>query len=821
MSSRTLHTVVATMSVALVLVFSPTVQGAVYTWDGGGGDDNWSTDDNWDPSGAAVSASDTTVVFKGMTRTTPVQDIAAPFVLNRLELIDGSSGFVVSGNAIEFQVDGTTQSVLYSNRTATSTISNDIGIAAGTTLTATFTTYSVNLNGLISGSGTLVKGSNAGGLNLNQVDNTFTGGLIYNNTGGANGQWNLFGVNASGALGDGLVTLNGGNTNPHDATTNNRPGGLIFHNTTTHDNSFLLQADSPISIGDPWSTSQSDYSVTLSGQIDLNGNDLVLRGPGSGTISGAIINSDGVNSGGVTKIGSGTWTLAGTNTYDGATKVSAGILRLGSTSALGNTSGVTVADGATLDFNGNVITGKVFTIAGAGVDGQGALSSTGYLIGQIGVTLTADATIGVHGAATNRLDIGLSQALNGNAHLLTKVGIGQLPVRSDAGSFGGFQVDEGTLYFETDQTNMAGTPIVVNSGATVGMYYTRTINAPITLNGATLAHLGDGASTTSTWSGPITVNSTSSLTTYGGNLSITGDISGAGGLTVAGPNTVTLSGSNSYAGDTTVNSGILDIASADGLGDTSQVTVASGATVDLNDNAVEYINFSLSGTGSSGQGALVSSGAAIGHVGITLNADATISVTGGRFDIGRGYALAGNGYTLTKIGGGSLPVRSNAGSFGAIQVDAGLLYFETEQTGMGSTEITVNSGATMGMYYGYAINAPVILEGGTLSHVGGGGTSTWSGSITVNEDSFITPAGGNLRITGALSGDGNVAVVGGNTLYIDTSGSVGGMRGTAAVELGTGVTLTVGGSDDDNMWNSPVSWRRRRPEGWEWPVGYE
>ena len=79
---------------------------------------------------------------------------------------------------------------------------------------------------------------------------------------------------------------------------------------------------------------------------------LTLAGTGNGYISKMISGS-----GGLTKSGPGTWTLAAPNSYTGPTTVLAGTLRLGngsSNSNLGDTSSVIVAYGATLhlDYSG-------------------------------------------------------------------------------------------------------------------------------------------------------------------------------------------------------------------------------------------------------------------------------------------------------------------------------------------------------------------------------------------------------------------------------------------------------------------------------------
>jgi hypothetical protein len=72
-------------------------------------------------------------------------------------------------------------------------------------------------------------------------------------------------------------------------------------------------------------------------------------------------------------------------------------------------------------------------------------------------------------------------------------------------------------------------------------------------------------------------------------------IAGGGGLTLAGPGRLTLSGTNSYTGPTLVQQGVLAVANSNALG-SGALTVASGAEFDLNTTLQTTGGLSLDGT---------------------------------------------------------------------------------------------------------------------------------------------------------------------------------------------------------------------------------
>jgi autotransporter-associated beta strand protein len=77
----------------------------------------------------------------------------------------------------------------------------------------------------------------------------------------------------------------------------------------------------------------------------------------------------------------------------------------------------------------------------------------------------------------------------------------------------------------------------------------------------------------------LTLGSDTTLAAAGGDIEVTGNIDGSGGLAKSGPHALVLSGRNSYAGGTTVSEGVLQFAAADSLPADSNVTVLGSAVV--------------------------------------------------------------------------------------------------------------------------------------------------------------------------------------------------------------------------------------------------
>ena len=146
-------------------------------------------------------------------------------------------------------------------------------------------------------------------------------------------------------------------------------GGVVNNDNITQ----TLGANVVLSTNSTFNAANSDLDFT--GAININAGlgtkTLTINGTNNISLSGIISNSSGT--GALKKIGSGTVTLIGNNTYTGATNINAGSLVLGADERLNDTGTVNIGGGI---FNVNT---KTETIAKLNLN-SGAISGGGALI---------------------------------------------------------------------------------------------------------------------------------------------------------------------------------------------------------------------------------------------------------------------------------------------------------------------------------------------------------------------------------------------------------------------------------------------------------
>ena len=111
------------------------------------------------------------------------------------------------------------------------------------------------------------------------------------------------------------------------------------------------------------------------GVVSLGTGTLITGGNNTSTIYSGVMSGTG----GLTKAGTGIFTLSGANTYTGATAINAGTLRVAGGAAIADTSAVTLANvaGAILDLNGTNET--IGSLAGGGAAGGNVTLGSGTL----------------------------------------------------------------------------------------------------------------------------------------------------------------------------------------------------------------------------------------------------------------------------------------------------------------------------------------------------------------------------------------------------------------------------------------------------------
>ncbi|ECE2966366.1 autotransporter outer membrane beta-barrel domain-containing protein [Salmonella enterica] len=630
--------------------------------------------------------------------------------------------------------------------------------------------------------------------------------------------------------GDGTLTLSGSNTYTGGTTIND--GTLIATSVDAlgsgdvTDNATLAlntggTFDNTIS-GSGKVEKSGDDALTLSGANSYTGGTLISGGTliasnvealGTGDVTnnatlelntGGDFTNNISGSGQVVKSGDETLTLSGSNTYTGGTTINDGTLVATSVDALGSGD---VTDNATLALNtggtfDNTISGSgkveksgddALTLSGANSYTGGTLISGGTLVasnvealGSGDVTDNATLALNTGGTFDNTIS-GSGQVVKSGDDVLTLSGSntytggttisGGTLIASNVDALGtGDVTNDATLELNTGgdfTNNISGNGQVVKSGDD-----TLTFSGSNTYTGGTLISSGTlvANDVNALGTGDVTDNATLELNTGG---DFTNNISGSGQVVKSGDDTLTLSGTNSYTGGTTISGGTLVATNVEALG-TGDVT--NNATLELNTGGDFTNNISgsgqvvksgdetltLSGANSYTGGTLISGGTlvatsveALGSGDVTDNAVLELN-TGGTFDnaiSGSGQVVKSGDKTLTlsgansytggtTISGGTL-VASNVNALGSGDIDN---YASLQLNASGqfvTANLTTHDNATT------AIGAGSALRGNTLTQEA---NSTLAVHLTdSNSGAIVTADHANLGGTLDITGIGNVA----------------------------------------------------------------
>lgn len=448
------------------------------------------------------------------------------------------------------------------------------------------------------------------------------------------------------------------------------------------------------------------------------------------TVDGIIAGTD------ITKNGAGILTLNNANTFTGMT-LNAGTIVLGNVDALGGVGG------------------------SLSLTGDGSLDAGGILSVVTGIDLAA-----------NKLTFVGSNALTLSGVI--------------AGAGGGsLDVTTGTLTLSGNNSFTGG--VTLNGASTLTVGHNNALGV-----GGTFTVGAGGASTIETSGGTRTISNLlvldNTLTFLGAadDLTLSGNISGAGGLTKSGAASLTLSGADNsaYSGAVTLNAGTLILGDDDALG-TGTFTVGGAANLDTSSALTVANTMTLNNTLTlDGTSDLILSGILSGAGGLTKDGTGTLTLSAVNTFDGATTLAAGtlNGVftvdALNQTGGTLAP----GNSIGTVTIAAGnytlgaggTLEVEVENAagGLDSDLVDVTSGSAT-LAAGSTISVVDISTGGFIIRTGDQftiirttGGVTDSGATIMDNSAVLSFAGSvvgtNYILEAARISSFSDAVTGGN-----------------------------------------------------------
>ncbi|MDA8548426.1 autotransporter-associated beta strand repeat-containing protein, partial [Candidatus Pelagibacter bacterium] len=472
--------------------------------------------------------------------------------------------------------------------------------------------WSGNLNTIFSygryNEGILVRSPNRGdsfyvrGQNQGQLD------LFGQGSSGTAGAWRtvkiVYNSNIAKVYVDGSLATNG---------TNSRSSGSVINPTTKtimigkahhagneglaatiKDITIVTDASSPNSMINNLTVTANQFNAQA---IALDGT-LSVTNSGDSTISGVISGNTAL-----TKAGTGTLILSGSNTYTGNTTISAGTLDIQ------ERMGITYAD-----YRDSVAAASSYAGNHYAYDYQGDIVNNGVL--KFSDTTYNPWTDAEPGANTSQYFTG---DISGSGSLVMS-GRDLLGLKGNNTYSGGTIINNGSVFSESSVLSrqfVGSGSVTINNGGTLRVDRSNSgaFDNEIVLNGGTFqGSNGFGAN----WDGNISVSANSTIiATVNNNLNLLGVISGSGGITKSGSGTLTLSGSNSFTSSVNITAGTLSAANNNSLGSTPNLISSSGTFKTTSGVVLPSLTISGAITLSSG---IVSTGAQIYNNNVVVKA---------------------------------------------------------------------------------------------------------------------------------------------------------------------------------------------------------
>ncbi|MDI9853846.1 autotransporter-associated beta strand repeat-containing protein [Comamonas sp. 17RB] len=460
--------------------------------------------------------------------------------------------------------------------------------------------------------------------------------------------------------------------------------------------------------------------------------------------------------------------------------------------------------------NVGTVNGSIHLGAGSGANTFNAVTGSSVSAGAgVGVDLGVLGGLGIAYAPAGVVNAGTLN--NGNTlNLVNAIGGG-------SGTAGSGVID-GSKYINFNKLNVqSGTWTMTNQLFAGGSSSTEVqLNGGVlnvdanALNGAaTVTANGGGlgaASSNVTIGKPITLD-TNGLTVTGSSnaLTLSGELSGSGGLTKTGSGNVTLSGANTYTGTTTLAAGTLtlgnaaalsaqalSVTGASTLSTTSAMTVGNGislngANLTVNSNSALTLSGAVSGTGS-----LTKTGSADLTLSGANNFGGGLNINGGKLILGNAGA-AGAGTITAGVGGPAALDTATAQTLNnLVQLNGNLTLTGTNnltlQGKISGTGGLIKTGAnTLTLSGANDFTGNSTLAGGTL--VLQNNTALGTGQLTLTSNSTLDASG--LSIANAIN-------VGTRTLTLSNTAATtfsGALSGTGAIIKNGAGDLTLSGSN--------------------------